>query len=355
MKIIPYRPDLNQEYYNPFKEKGIYPFCEIGRCITNKDTGEIKRWCHELDSTLDRDGNDIAFDKETEDYMVYIPAFYYKRVWEGDVLKDSILTRVPDTVEYEGYKVHPAFIKKDGTIRKYFLISAFYGNEYKKQLRSIPDVAQHWNIYHNITHIRDRALNGRVLGYGLINIFSLDALRKLFKISMVSQDVNPIGLGRSINQISKCGETLNLGNITGCQIYSNQTTFFGIEDLFSYNTNLLRVDGIYKINNEIFVTKNIEDIGDVSLYEKTGFLITESDGYINKIYKENNFIIDIPLECKGQKTSHYCSRVENRITSTGDTQIYSVKTFGDLSGFDVRESLTGYSHYQSAHFIYAEP
>lgn len=357
MKIIPYRPDIGQEYYNPFKEKGIYPFCEIGRCITNKDSGEIKRWCHELDSTLDRDGNDIAFDKNTEDYMVYIPAFYYKRVWEGDVLKDSILTRVPDTVEYEGYKVHPAFIKKDGTIRKYILISAFSVSNVKNQLRSIPGLSLITNRFNNISSMRSNAINGRKRGFGITNIYLYNAIIILFKVAFSTLDIKYISGSQSNGKDDKTtGATLSIGNRSGLSSNLKDCSVFGIEDLFNGITSF--IDGIMKKNNEIFITNDIDSFGNIEKYNKVNINFSSNKkGSVKKInVLEDDFsFFNFPDQTGGVATNNtfYCSNFNMSYTSINDVEYVYTRTEGVVSvEFDTY--YTNFRYDNNTHLVYME-
>lgn len=62
MKITAYKPDLNQEYNNEFKN--TYPFSKIGRVVVDKNTGEIISECNEMNSN---------YIKECKPYEHYDP------------------------------------------------------------------------------------------------------------------------------------------------------------------------------------------------------------------------------------------------------------------------------------------
>ncbi|MGL5971244.1 MAG: hypothetical protein ACRCZL_04450, partial [Cetobacterium sp.] len=133
MKITAHKPDMGQGYSNDFKN--VYPFSQIGRVVTNKDTGEIIAELHDEDSFKVKSGEFFVFDNSKHDIMVKFPKFYYKREWTGEVLKDSILSEIPHVkTTANGYEIFPTFIREDGTVRDYVLYGAFKGVVLENQL-----------------------------------------------------------------------------------------------------------------------------------------------------------------------------------------------------------------------------
>lgn len=274
MKIIPHRPDKNQEYKNEFKENNIYPFNKIGRCIIDKITGEIKKWCNELDSNLDTEGNPINLDVENEDVMVYIPAFYYKRIWEGEILTDSILDKIPNSLEFQGYKLHPAFIRSDNTIRPYILIGAFMGYiDDKNILRSIPNVFSTSTKTQN--EFRNSARQSRNNNFNLLTMEVYSALQILYKISFQNLD-SSISLGYGTTYLHGVtpndnafytGKTMELGNRCG---YLNKNrddiSFLGIENIYGQRYQI--VDGLYIKSDGYLYTNDPNKFDDISSYKK---------------------------------------------------------------------------------------
>lgn len=70
MNIMAYKPDIGQQYDDIFKECGIYPFNKIGRCVVDKDTGKIKRWCDDYDSNFEKYTNGIVPCQYYDDRLV---------------------------------------------------------------------------------------------------------------------------------------------------------------------------------------------------------------------------------------------------------------------------------------------
>lgn len=301
-----FKEDISQEHKNPFKERGIYPFSEIGRCVVDKNTAEIKRWCSEDDSNYDKEGNPINLDQDNEDIMVYIPAFYYKREWEGEVLTDSILNKVPDSLEYNGYKIHPAFVKKDGTIRPYFLCGAFLGYIKDNQLRSIPNIKPTGSK--TISAFRDSARQGRGISFGITNFVQTSALQILYKVAF--QDLNSqnvIGKGWSSKSTSgTCGATMALGNRSGyLGVDGDQISFLGIEDF--YGNMMQFMDGIF-ITDEGYHVSNInENFGSIETYDLVPSKVITSSGYIKKMEKIDGKydVLNLPSQVGGADFSYY--------------------------------------------------
>lgn len=313
MRITAYKPDIGQEYSNPFKDNNIYPFSKIGRVIVDKDTAEIKRWCGELDSNYDIEGNPINLDMDTEEVMVHIPAFYCKRTWEGEVLTDSILTKVPDSLEYQGYEVHPAFIRADGSIREYILVGAFLGTALNGQLRSIPA-----NIYPKygltISANRDYARQGRNLKWNIVTISILSAIQFLYKIGFQHlNSQNEIGIG--IQSYGNVGTTMSLGNRSGYISAEGQISLFGIEDMWGNCYQF--IDGIVVTNNNTedngyYITNDENIFGSIEEYPKITS-DTRNIGYIGGISKDSVYNL-CSSAVGGSATTGYCDYSTTLVT-----------------------------------------
>ncbi|MGL4999406.1 MAG: hypothetical protein ACRC5T_10600, partial [Cetobacterium sp.] len=109
-------PHLNQEYFSNWDEHPIIG--QIGGWVCDKDTGDLKYKLDRLDWNKKLDGTDSVLTGEDGDVMVKIPAFYCKATlntygkidWE----LDDTVPNLDGTNGKAGFKVHPAFIKKDG-------------------------------------------------------------------------------------------------------------------------------------------------------------------------------------------------------------------------------------------------
>lgn len=310
MKII--ACDLKQgiQYSNPFKEQKIYPFDKIGRCVVNKDTGEIKRWCGEENSNFDTEGNPINFDEKTEEIMVYFPAFYYKRSWEGTQVTDEILDMIPQQTEIQGYKVHPAFLRKDGSFRPYVLVGAFAGCAIDNQLRSVIKKP----VSYSLSDARSKSKYNRNEGFGLMNIAIFSMVQLLYKIGF--QDLNAsIKIGFSTVEYSGAlPETMELGNRTGKgakresdNYYFNNTSLFGIELFYASFGQAL--DGVKIKNNELYVTNFVEDFTNIDNYTKLDIALPTQNGLIKNIHEISGEFdyLNIPKEIipEGDTNQYY--------------------------------------------------
>ncbi|MGL6131968.1 MAG: hypothetical protein ACRCZ9_10180, partial [Fusobacteriaceae bacterium] len=214
MKITAKRPDLNQAYDNGFKN--IYPFCDITRVATDKNTGEIIAELGENSSFVTKAGDFFAFDISKHDLMVKFPKFYYKREWVGEVLKDSILSEVPHTVTTKnGYEVFPVFIRPDGSIRDYVLYGAFKGVEVEGQLRSV--VGSKPTAGKTISAFRDLARQGRDTRFNIETHGMVSMVQLLYKIAFQDLDAQKVvGKGWTEKQAPAItGSTMELGNRSG--------------------------------------------------------------------------------------------------------------------------------------------
>lgn len=270
-KIIAQRDDLQvvQEYDNQFKD--IYPFNEIGRVIMESSTGNILRVCHPDDSNYDVDGNPININQSTEELMVKFPAFYYKKIYEGDMYTESILDLVPGDIadEIDGYKVHPAFIRPDGTVRPYVLMSTVTG------LRS--DIYNAGGVlYNSLESVRkDLRKNRLSVNFNSWTIDTFYMLITLFYVAFqtrFSDEVLPANY-YTVNK-NNCNFFLSIGNKTGMFVNtidgSKCAAIFGIQLWFGTMNKSSSLEG-FVINQKdfsVWYSNNPELYGQYSNYER---------------------------------------------------------------------------------------
>ncbi|MGL5049339.1 MAG: hypothetical protein ACRC6E_01735 [Fusobacteriaceae bacterium] len=214
MKITAYKPNINQEYENGFKN--VYPYSDIGRVVMDKDTGEILMELGENDSNLTKSGAPWMYDETKHDIMVKFPKFYYKREWVGEVLKDSILSEIPySATTANGYEIFPVFLREDGTIRDYVLYGAFKGVELNGQLRSITGYKP--TASKTIASFRSLARQGRNTNFNVETYGMISMIQLLYKVAF--QDLNSqavLGNGwTSKSDSAITGSTMALGNRSG--------------------------------------------------------------------------------------------------------------------------------------------
>ncbi|MGL5963008.1 MAG: hypothetical protein ACRCZ2_01210, partial [Fusobacteriaceae bacterium] len=262
MKITAHKPDQNQSYNNPFKD--VYPFSQIGRVVTDKNTGAIIAELSEDNSFNAKNGEFFVFDDTKHDIMVKFPKFFYKREWNGNNLQESILTEVPYfAVGKDGYEIFPTFLKEDGSIRDYVLYGAFKGAIIEEQLRSIKGyLPAHTKT---IAEFRDLARQGRNTTFNIETISIVSMVQLLYKVAF--QDLNSqsvLGNGWTSKSASTTtGGTMELGNRSGyLGVNGNQISLFGIEDF--YGNIFSFVDGLLVTDTGYNVTNNVSNFGDVA-------------------------------------------------------------------------------------------
>lgn len=314
MKIQAYKEDIGQQYRNPFKQNNIYPFSQIGRVVVDKDSGDIIRRLHEFNSYLDEDGNPYIL-KDNEDIMVYYPAFYCKREWVGETVKDSILTEVPKDVQpKDGYEIHPIFIKEDGTLRPYVLVGAFLGTEISGQLRSRPTNDKP-TVKKTLEQFRTLARGGgRSNKWNLLTPDIVSMRQLLYKVAFQNlnsqQELGDGWVNKS--ESANLGTTMKLGNRCGyLGVNGNQISLFGEEDFFG---NVYQfVDGFIVKDDGYYFSNKPSVLGTVSSYDKVnvvplmGVEVSENvSGFVSKMEKLSTYkFMNIPKELSGSISSHY--------------------------------------------------
>lgn len=313
MKITAYKQDIGQGYSNPFKDNNVYPFNKIGRVVVNKDTAEIKYWLGDTNSNLSQAGYPINIDSATEDVMVYFPAFYYKRTWNGDILEDSLLTDIPTTRYREDYEVFPCFIREDGSIRPYILYGAFKGSEVGGQLRSV--VGNKPAHSKTISAFRDLVRQGRDTKWNIETFQLVSMVQLLYKVGF--QNLNSqaeIGSGwTSKSGSATSGATMLLGNRSGYYgVNGDQISLFGIEDFYGNIWSF--VDGFLVQDDGYYITNTPSSFGILSSHDKisavplTGLEINGLvEGYFKTIEKISGLhkYVNIPNLLGGSNSGWY--------------------------------------------------
>lgn len=316
MKIIAYKEDVGQTYVDPFKQSGVYPFSKIGRVVVDKDSGAIKYRLNEYNSNFDDKGNPISL-KDNEDIMVYFPAFYCKREWTGTTCKDSVSTEVPTTATKDGWEVHSAFLRADGTVRPHVLVGAFQGVEIGGQLRSVPNKAKP-RVSITLEAFRNSARQGRNSKWNVLTMDIISMIQLLYKVgfqNLNSQSV--IGNGwTSKSESATVGNTMDLGNRSGyLGVNGNQISLFGIEDFYGNVWEF--IDGFVVKDDGYYTTNNPNNFGITSTYTKIngcGKPLTGTsasayvEGWVTKIEKPTGRekFFNLPCVLGGTETTYYC-------------------------------------------------
>ena len=316
MKIIAYKEDVGQNYIDPFKQSGVYPFSKIGRVVVDKDSGAIKYRLNEYNSNFDDKGNPIAL-QDNEDIMVYFPAFYCKREWTGTTCKDSVSTEVPTTATKDGWEVHSAFLRADGTVRTHVLVGAFQGVEIGGQLRSVPNKAKP-KVSITLEAFRNLARQGRNSKWNVLTMDIISMIQLLYKVgfqNLNSQSV--IGNGWTSKSASATvGSTMSLGNRSGyLGVNGNQISLFGVEDFYGNVWEF--VDGFVVKDDGYYTTNNPNNFGITSTYTKINgcgkplagtSASANVEGYVTKIEKPTGRekFFNLPCVLGGTETTYYC-------------------------------------------------
>ena len=310
MKITPHRPDNHQVYKNPFKENNIYPFNKIGRVGCDKDTAEIRFRLGEEDSNLDVSG--FPIDWSNLDIYTYIPKFYSKRTWTGETVKDEISSEIPTDKGHDGWEIHPAFLREDGTVRPYILIGCFDGTEVGGQLRSIPSL-QKPLVSITISTALSKARQGRNNKFTIGCPQMLTVMQILCKVAFQTLNLQQyIGNGwTNKSEAQTVGTTMSLGNRTGyVGVNGDQISVFGVEDFYGGVWQF--ITGYITRDDGIYITHDPSKFGGAySSYDKIANSpqLTGQNGYVKKILKIDNAkhkYMNIPKEIGGSDSTYYC-------------------------------------------------
>ena len=311
-------PHLGQEYSSQWDN--IYPYSEIGRWVTDTTTGALKYKLDPLDSSKKLDGSPSVLDGTDGDVMVKVPRFGYKVEFNEDGTSNYYITanRPNDTGSNlpEGFKIHPAFRRGDGTFAGYFLYGAFTGHTINTQLRSVAKVLPTGRSK-TIGTLRNEARNGRGLEFGLPHMNMLSALQILYICEF--QNLNSqamLGLGKTSTSESSIttGDSLSLGDRSG-YVDSGRggngkesAVYRGIEDFFGACWDF--VDGVMFSGTSVYITEKPADFGNTSL-SKVITITKPTAGYITKMNQINEIDnLFIPSVSGTDNTTYYTDHID---------------------------------------------
>lgn len=245
-----YLPHLNQEYYSDFDK--IYPWSEIGRYLVNKDTKAIK--CKLDFNNSNREAItmraiDWAAEEATSDVDVIIPIFAIK-IWFDDTNRKHIQVQRSNPILSglnDGFEIHPAFVRADGSLRDRIHIAAFEGCLINEQVRSLPNKAILKGI--NLDYARTKSRVGRDTCSNALTIDIISACQCLYLVEFAnlnSQRMLGDGVCRDVQGYTNpqnTGRTLDIGDKSG-YFGTNGTnmSYRGIENLYGNKWKI--VDGI---------------------------------------------------------------------------------------------------------------
>lgn len=175
-------PHKTQTYSSPFDQHPIYS--QIGRWVCDKDTMALKYKLSKTDSTKKLDNSPAVLDGTDGDVMVKIPAFFMKVTRQPNGKpKFEIDDTIPDKFGSNGkpgFFVHPAFVKKNGEVRPYFLDGAYEGYVHNSQLRSMSGVLP--TISKTKAQFIDAARQGRNADFSIESIYRWWAMQILMYV-----------------------------------------------------------------------------------------------------------------------------------------------------------------------------
>lgn len=222
------------DFYN------ILPWAGMRRCCL-RDEGVVDRYFHEMG---------YVDDGTKGQCMVEIPMFYYKRV-PTKVVNNSLVIW-EDWVSYKavnGFFVHPAFVRNDGTIRDKIYIGAYKASkDTDNNIFSIR--CDSVNIALPINEVRPY-VQKRNPGWELYSITHHSLMQLIYIIASASFDSQQIIGSGDYTSFRGTGKTSKMGST--CGVCDSAVNVFGVENLWSYQGTIL--DGLF-INDNTYINTN---------------------------------------------------------------------------------------------------
>lgn len=269
--------------------------------------------------------------------MVEQPKFYYRvvplkteRIEDGEGLHLLKARYYVSDVPKSGFKVHPAFVREDGTVSDFVYLSAFEGSIYDStnstyklldeqdanftsdKLSSVAKVKPASGVSQLLTRPNSRSLaQNRGEGWNLQTAATASLTQLLFMIEYGSLNMQE-HLGDGVtgresgegNESELTGATSILGNESGemendSVSYRGEENFYG--NIWTWVDGMnIKPQGIHKL---YVSTHSFEDDTDQSPYEDVGFTIAKSNGYIKYFgYSEDFDWIFVPTETSGNSS-----------------------------------------------------
>lgn len=297
------------------KAKGLTATASVGTTAGKSDFDNIYPWSEMKRVTL-----------STNDVMVYIPPFYYRRYIKNDVENFEISKR-----KYKGFELHPG---------SNCYIGAYEASSTNKSVSgATPTVSTTIATFRN-------SVMGKGTGWSLIDIASWNALQMLYLVEYANKNSQAtIGRGYcdkafSGTSLLKTGSCNNVPNLTGRPSGTDGTTgviYRGVEN--PWGNIWESVDGIQYQNGNYYIctdytkykNENVED------YIKINYngLTSWSNTFISKMGLDENYPwVLLPSEAVGTELTGYCDK-----TWTGSTtafkQLFSSGTWYTGSGVGI--------------------
>lgn len=238
------------EYDQERVEQGVHGKM---RRVAIDQYGEIKGIHHPDNTNLWEDESEVDwgdYEKEGWNCMVQIPQVFY-RVETGtykdleDVRRWSI-----SSTEAEGYKLHPAFARPNGTYN-YQYMSAFEGwVDENQRMRSLPNKPVTVNI--NINEARTHARMNEAEGWAQQEFMLTSLVQLLFITEYGTLDSQAVlGMGGASKDT---GQSLTNGNHSTTAETSDYVSYRGIENI--YSNKYKWVDGVNINDRQWYISGN---------------------------------------------------------------------------------------------------
>ena len=312
-----------------------YPWAGMKRCVV-KDNKEVNYYLHADDSTKKINGTLAILDGTDGQVMVEVPAFWYRRFYNG-VKMTNMISPYP----LAGFEIHPWFLGDNGQTVSYRYFSMCEGsifdtsaNAYLLEDEQVADFTTDKlcsivgaklcsGLTQSLTIVNARKLaQNRGVGWQQQYFNGVSAIQMLMSVeynsfdiqNKLSQGVTNITDDSATNMSVKTGATVSLGNHSGeVEVTHYQTgqktkvfSYRGIENFYG---NLWKfVDGINIMDTYAYITrKNSGFVSDAfdGDYEKAMILPTVN-GYVSNLHCDNKYnYVFLPSEVGTNKIGDY--------------------------------------------------
>lgn len=254
----------------------------------------------------------------TNDVMVKIPKFWFKRYREGN--QETILIGDSAELESQGFTLHPAF-KHNNTTQECVYVGAFAIADNNKSVTGVVPTTQM-----DLNGFRNNA-RPKGAGWSLWSLLIYNAIEMLYLVEYAdnnSQSVVGRGYVDSMSTNLVNGSCNSVPNLTGIPSGTNGkigVVYRGLENLWGNVHQLL--DGVYV--SARYNWKYTPEQGKFNSpveYIDTNVKSNTTAGYIGEMsYDINNPALMLPIKTSGSETTSFCDHYKGDTSEDQNTML----------------------------------
>lgn len=241
----------------------------------------------------------------TQDLMVKIPKFWYRRYREGNIEYIKIADR-----EIDGFALHPAF-NHAGTPKECVYVGAYLADNYGQSFTQA-------SVSGGYPSTLRATVSNKGTGWGLLDISTLSAIQMLMLVEFATNNMQTaIGNGYTATTYDKKTQTGNCDSVpklTGCVSTNGNMVWRGIEDV--WGNGYTWIDGVIYVLGSYYVSNDPSKYAlTYSNFSQLSYSTTAQYGgdyyYITQLGLDTNYpYIMLPTTySSGSATTYFCDAV----------------------------------------------